>query len=74
MEQMKFFIATSTEIPKKGMKNYLCRKFTTNPEVKINCFMGRVNFTLKLWSSDRWRRRHLFCPTSEKITKNTSIF
>lgn len=49
---MKFFIATSTEIPKKGMKNYLCWKFTTNPEVKINCFMGRVNFTLKLWSSD----------------------
>jgi len=52
MKQMSFFIATSTEIPKKGMKDYLCRKLTTNPGVMINCFMGRINFTFKLWSSD----------------------
>lgn len=51
MKQEKFFIATSTKIPKKG-EAYECRRFTANPRVQMNCFLGRINFVLKLWRSN----------------------
>lgn len=51
MRQEKFFIATSTKIPKKGEK-YECRRFTTNPNIPIDCFIGKIHFVLKLRSSN----------------------
>lgn len=51
MKQEKFFIATSTQIPKRGQE-YVCRKLTTNPHIWIDCFIGKINFVLKLRSSN----------------------
>ena len=51
MRQEKFFIATSTKIPKKG-EEYACRKFTANPHMTIKCFIGKAIFVFKLWKSN----------------------